>query len=263
MDHAEVRDRLEQAAAEPGGMDRLLTGEAADTDVAEHLDGCADCRAELEDLRLTTAEVRDVIRSTPSADLRDRTLAHVASAGRRRGEGVDVARLRPAWLPAAWAGTVAAAAVVAGLLVWGGISSRLAEGESALAEQRSTVAGLSIVTDWALRLGADPEASGVRLAAADDGAASGTVLFSPSSGELVMVATGLPAAPGGQEYRCWIVEGGERVPIGAMYRAGALAYWAGEIEALRGTASEVEFGVSLVDSDSEGVSGEVVLAGSS
>jgi hypothetical protein len=125
------------------------------------------------------------------------------------------------------------------------------------------VAGLAIVTDWTLRLGADPAATGVRLAADEGGDAAGTVLFSPERGELVMVASGLPVPPDGQEYRCWIEEGGGRVPIGAMYRAGSIAYWAGEVGALRGRQGSVAFGVSLVDAESDGVSGEVVLAGAS
>jgi Anti-sigma-K factor rskA len=165
--------------------------------------------------------------------------------------------------PAAWAASVAAAAVAAGILVWGMTTSRLADTESTIAAQRATVAGLSNVVDWTVRLSADPETSGVRLTSAGNGGATGTVLYSPERGELVMVASGLPAPPAGQEYRCWIEEGGERVPIGAMYRAGALAYWAGEVDALRGREGDLAFGVSLVDADSEGISGEVVLAGAS
>jgi Anti-sigma-K factor rskA len=263
MDHAEARDRLEKAAAEPGAIDRLMAGESPDAALAEHLDGCADCRAELDVLRQTAAAVRDAVRETPSADLRERTLAYVARVGRPRGADVSPAASRPGWLPAAWTAAVAAAAVVVGLFVWSGTSSRLAEADAAIADQRATLAGLSIVIDWTLRLSADPETSGVQLAADGAGAATGTVLYSPDRGELVMVASGLPVPPDGQEYRCWIQENGERVPIGAMYRAGALAYWAGDVDALRGRGDGLAFGVSLVDAASEGISGEVVLAGAS
>jgi len=263
MDHADVRDRLDQAAVEAGGLDRMLTSTHPEHKaLAEHLDECAECRAELVALRRTSAAVREVVRDTPSADLRDRTLAHVAGAGRSRDVAIDVVAPRPRWLPTAWAAGVAAAAVV-GLLVWGSTNARLEEADAAIAEQRATAAGLSIVMDWTMRLSADPDATGVRLAAGGGRGAAGTVLFSPDRGELVMVASGLPVPPDGQEYRCWIEEDGERVPIGAMYRAGSLAYWAGEVDALRGRQGSVAFGVSLVDTRSDGVSGEVVLAGAS
>ena len=101
----------------------------------------------------------------------------------------------------------------------------------------------------------------IRLEAPDGGAQAGTVLFSDATGELAMVASGLPALPEGQEYRCWVEVDGTRVPIGTMYRAGELSYWVGEVDETIGVDAGRAFGVSLMASAADGVDGEVVLLG--
>jgi hypothetical protein len=161
---------------------------------------------------------------------------------------------------AAFFAGVAASALIAGLVTWGAINARLTAADAAIAEQRSTIAGLAIVADWTLRLSGDPAASHVRLQAADGGAQEGTVVLAGERNELVMVASGLPLPPPGQEYRCWVETSGERVAIGRMYRAGELAYWVGELE--QGiTDEDLRFGVTQVDAASSGLTGDVVLIG--
>ncbi|HYC07173.1 MAG TPA: hypothetical protein VEG29_04550, partial [Candidatus Binatia bacterium] len=86
MDHADVREILEVAAAEPGGIDRLMAGDTADARaVAGHLAGCLDCTAELDSLRRTAAILRDVVPAEAPVDLppelRERTLAYVRELG--------------------------------------------------------------------------------------------------------------------------------------------------------------------------------------
>ena len=47
MDHAEVRERLELAAIEPGELDRLAAGDTPDAAaIAGHLAGCPACAEE-------------------------------------------------------------------------------------------------------------------------------------------------------------------------------------------------------------------------
>jgi hypothetical protein len=262
MDHAEVRRHLEEAAVEPNGLERLLSSESREAvSVARHLDECAPCRAEMEALQRSSSTIRDVIRETPSRELRDRTLAHVARVGRARGVSADTPARRPGWQTAGWA--AAAAAVFVGAVVWSTTDARLRQVDAAMAEQRATLAGMAIVTDWTLRLSADPDATGLRLEAPGGGAGAGTVVYSAARGELVMVADGLPDPGIDQEYRCWVERDGQRVPIGTMYRAGDLAYWAGEVDLIRGVGDDLVIGVSLVDAASGGVSGEVVLAAAS
>lgn len=96
MDHDEVLEQLELAAVEPGGIDRLMAGDtAAAAAVAGHLAGCESCAGELERLRRATPLLRDVVRTTPPTDLRDRTLAFVRAQGVPRGRGAAAGRAAP------------------------------------------------------------------------------------------------------------------------------------------------------------------------
>jgi len=273
MDHAEARDQLEWAALEPGGIDRLLGAEHGDgLAIREHLAACPECRRELESLRASVSTIRQAVQLTPDPGLRARTLAQVSRLGRSRSA---TAQPSPAAVPApappssrwpslvgaaTFVAGVAASALLAGLIVWRATDARLTAADASLAEQRTTIAGLGIISDWTLRLSGDPAATHVRLTAADGGAQAGSVLLSATGTELVMVASGLSPPPGGREFRCWVEVAGEQVTIGRMYRAGELAYWVGELSRpiLDG---ELRFGVTLVDSATDGLSGEVVLIG--
>jgi hypothetical protein len=268
MDHAEVRELLELAAAEPGGVDGLLRGASPDAVRAtDHLAGCDACRAELSELRESAASIRDVIRGTPSPDLRARTLDLVAATGRSRDDGsparaASARRSSLRSLVPAIALGAAAAAVVAGVMVWRAVDVRLAAADAQIAEQRDALASLSLVTDWTLRLGAAPDAQLVRLEAhADGGTASGTVLISAERGELVMMATDLPAPPAGYEYRCWIDQGSGPERIGKMYRVGAVEYWGGGVDRIRGIEGPFTLGVTLA-SLTDTAAREPVLVGS-
>jgi hypothetical protein len=275
MDHAEVREILELAATEPGGADELLAGASAEAlGVHAHVAGCPSCRAELDELRRSSATIRDVIRTTPTAALRERTLSLVSTAGRvRSGEPASAAaiaapagprqrRAPMSWVPALTLGGLAAAAL-AGIIVWRTVDARLTAADMQIAEQREAIAGLTAVADWTLRLGTAPDATLVRLAPSNGSSATGTVLYSADRGQLVMTASDLPAPPAGQEYRCWIDQGDGPLRIGKMYPVGPVAYWGGEVERLHGISGALTFGVSLVDETGEGGASDVVLAGAS
>ncbi len=106
MNHADARDRIELAALEPDGLDRLMAGDTLEAAaVATHLAGCPACLDELGRLRRTAALVRRGLvaasslapegmdRDDPVADegsfdvpelppaLRERTLAYVRELG--------------------------------------------------------------------------------------------------------------------------------------------------------------------------------------
>jgi hypothetical protein len=109
------------------------------------------------------------------------------------------------------------------------------------------VSVLRATTDATLRLEALPDTRRIALAATATGAgATGTLLFSPSSGELVMVADGLGPLTGGQEYGCWVEANGTRTRIGRMYPGGGLQAWAGPVAGLADLPPDALFGVSLV-----------------
>ncbi len=301
MDHAEALERIEIAAAEPDGLERLMAGDTADAAaVAGHLAGCESCQAQLAAIRRTAALARRVIEAEPDPELKERTLAFIRQVGRDRSGGAAVAasaRLAPApgeavteapapvrassddapppnvvpfERPAAphlaerparirrWMtlGAVAAAIVVALVAGFAG-GAIVAPGQDSV---RQEVAVLRETAQGTVRVGAQPDAQ--RVALVSTGAApgaQGTALFSGSSGELVMVATGLEAPPAGMEYGCWIETGGDRRRIGKMYPGGELHAWVGPVSGLADLPAGTTFGVSLTPVG--GGPGEVVLTG--
>jgi hypothetical protein len=288
MDHTEVRELLEDAAIEPGGLERLMAGDTPTASiVAGHLAGCADCAEELERLRRSVGLIRPTVRAVPPPELKERTLAYVAALGRPRGAAAGAApapqsvvppRVAPATAPttaptpiAAGSGdrrpvsrlglfaSVAAAVIVAvtgtALLV----SANQASTSKALFAE---VEALGDVARWTLRVDAQQDVRRVELASVTGTPTSGSLVFSPSSKELVVVAEDLTPAAAGHEYRCWVEVGGKRSSIGKMFFGGELAYWVGDVELLAGLPSDARFGVSLVDLGAPGAPGESVLASS-
>ena len=99
----------------------------------------------------------------------------------------------------------------------------------------------------------------VSLEPAAGSAGSGTVMYSPTSGELAMTATGLSPAPSGAVYTCWVEQNGQRQAIGVLYVEGVDGTWAGFWTGLRGVRSGAIFGVSLVPAGA--ASGQPVMTG--
>jgi hypothetical protein len=294
MDHAEARELLELGAVEPAGLDRLMAGDTPQAAaLAGHLAGCPDCTAEMTRLREVAGIVRGVVRTTPPPDLRERTLSLVREVGRDRsgrravaaGAG-SVSASQAAVFPASGrlaqprgAGprtrgraaaalpllAVAAVLVVAvlgtGLVVSAQKDAAISRLDAAIQKQADAVSDLGTVTAWTLRVDGRPDVRRVALASAGGGAPSGTLVFSPASRELVVVATGLSEPPAGREYRCWVQAGGGRQPVGKMFFGGGLSYWVGKVDAVAGLGSDVEFGVSLVDLAAPSAPGDPVLTG--
>jgi hypothetical protein len=176
------------------------------------------------------------------ADIAEARLADQRSRGRRAARVAGLA----AALIAAVAGT--------GLILD-------ARNQSLIAQQAEIVAALSKVTSSTLRLEAQPDVRRVELAGGPGSAASGSILFSPASRELVVVASGLTEPAAGRELRCWVEVDGRRGPVGKMYFGGELSYWVGEVERLGEIGGDARFGVSLVNADGTSVEGDPVLIG--
>lgn len=270
MDHAEAREALELAAIEPGGLDRLMAGDIPEAAaVAGHLAGCDACTTELDRLRRAEPLLRDVIRTTPSPELRARTLDFVRARGVARG-AVTVPATTPAAVMAPavtaadgvrstrrsalpWVAAIAAAvllSVVATNLLIGG----------RLDQQQRAIRGLEAVTAATIGITAEPDARRVVLTSTG-GDASGSLLFSPATRELVVVARGLERPPDGQEFRCWLAIDGERQVIGRMFFANELAYWVGDTPAVGALPDDVTFGVSLVDVGGGALDADPVILG--
>ena len=281
MDHDEVLEQLELAAVEPDGLTRLMAGDTAlAAAIAGHLAGCDGCAGEFQRLSRAAPLLRDVVRTTPSADLRERTLAFVREHGVPRGEaavaaaavagGEAVAPSAP--IPGSltatrsrtaralpWVASIAAAvllSVVATLLI---VDRQVSE---RLAEQDRAIAGLEAVTSATIEITAQPDVERVTLASTDAAIDTyGSLLFSPSTADLVVVAEGLERPPQGQEYRCWVELAGKREPVGRMFFADDLAYWVGDTPSISDAGPGTTFGVSLTKVGSASIDAPPVLSG--
>lgn len=293
MDHHDVREMLEDAALEPDGLERLMAGDTPTAVlVAGHLAGCPDCAEELARLHRAARLIRPVVRSAPSPELRQRTLAYVAAVGRPRGHSAgDVtepvaaepagpvatgssappasdpiaiavatatrARTRPDRVPALVG--LAAGLIVA--IAGTGIVVN-ATRDADVRVQAAQVEALGTVARWTLRVDGQPDVRRIALTSTTGTSTTASLVFSPSTTELVVVADQLAPPPAGREYRCWLETGGRRASIGKMYFGGDLAYWVGEVAELAGLGPDARFGVSLVDLAGGGAPGEPVLVGS-
>jgi hypothetical protein len=273
MDHGEVLELLHDAAVEPGGLERLMAGDtSAASALAGHLAGCPSCTAELERLRRAVEVIRPVVAASPPPELREATLAYVAALGRPRSPissvGAGLGALdRPR--PASGAGvrrlpplrTLAALAAVLIVAVTGTGLAVTANRDAVLRDQAAEIDALGDVARWTLRVDAEADARRATLASDTGAGTTGTVVFSPTSTEVVVVADALARPVAGQEYRCWVEVGGVRRPIGKMFFGGSLAYWVGPVPEIKDLPAGARFGVSLVDVGGPAASGQPVLEG--
>jgi hypothetical protein len=286
MDHHEALEQLELAAVEPDGLERLMAGDTPmAAAVAGHLAGCEPCADELERLHRAVPLLRDVVRTTPPADMRERTLSYVRAAGVPRGAGATAPIVAPIdmGVPVAagttgsapvtprpelvrrraigilpWVASIAAAVVISVVASTFVIGNRV---DQQLADQDRAIAGLEAVTAATLEITADPAAQRVALESTAGTEASGSLLFSPTTTELVVVADGLEYPPAGQEYRCWLLVDGEREVVGRMYFADDLAFWVGVTPGVAAATPGTTFGVSLTGEDGSGAGADPVIAG--
>ncbi len=267
MEHAEALERIEIAAVEPLGLERLMAGDTPDgAAVAGHLAGCPSCTAELDRIRRTATIAREVIAAQPDPALRERTLTLVRAVGRDRpGAGAPVdapvdepgVHAPPRVVPAvaergrrsgrvprlAWVAGVAAALVVASAI---GLTAGGASRDGSIASRDREISVLRQATTVTMQIESQPDARSVSLAATPAGSgATGSLAFSPATGDLVVIATGLPVEGAGQEYGCWVEVNGERRRLGRMYWGGDVASWAGPAAGLADLPPGTVFGVSL------------------
>ena len=273
MDHDATREQLELAAAEPGGLERLMAGDTPTAQaVAAHLVGCPACADELARLERAARVISQAVREQPPSDLRERTLAAVRANGVQRGVAAPVDASVPlaaatagGYSPGAlaanrgrtalgWVAAIAAVTLVSVIATSAIVGSRLDERFSAQAEE---IEALEQVTLATLEVTAQPDVERVALAGAG---ATGSLVYSPSSTELVVVATGLTPPPAGQEYRCWVEQAGDREGVGKMFFSDDLAYWIGPVAAVQGLVDDATFGVTLVSLDGS-TDGQDVMEG--
>jgi len=163
-----------------------------------HLEGCDECRAEVDELRDAAAALANGIEPVePPPALRSRILAEA----RRGGDVVPLRRKRFALSPSLLTATAAAAAVVAvGLGIWSGsLSQSLDRERSARAAERA-----------ALAIAADPTARRIPVSGA-----RGALYVTPA-GRAALALLDLEPPPDGKTYEAWVFEGETPKPAGTF-----------------------------------------------
>ena len=282
MDHESTREQLDLAAVEPGGLERLMAGDTVTAQaVVAHLAGCRSCTDELARLQQTAVLIETTVREMPSPDLRARTLAAIRAEGVIRplpaavipvqipvasgpalaSDGPPAAatgRLRRLPPLVGWVAAVAAAVVLSVVATSLLVGARV---DGQLATQAQSIAALEEVTTATLTVTGQPDAEHVRLAGVSNPMLDGSLAYSPTTTELVVVATGLTPPSGDLEYRCWVEVGGTRHRVGKMFFSHDLAYWVGPAPAVSGLWKDATFGVSLVGASGGAVDTDPVLRG--
>ena len=159
-----------------------------------------------------------------------------------------------------WVAAIAAAVLLSVGLTTVVVTNRL---DAELAAQADTIADLEKVTLSTVEVASEPDATSVALSGTQDPAMSGSIVFSPTTTDLVVVATGMTEPAAGLEYSCWMDAGAGRVRIGKMFFGGGLAYWVGDSPPIEGLTSPAAFGVSLVEVGASAMDPPPVLIGRS
>lgn len=174
----------------------------------EHLEACAACRREVEELQATAAELGAASHEPPPGRLKDAVLAEIDRTRQLpplprddAGDDADVVPLRRSWPQRALAPAAAVLAlVVAGqLVVIRDMNGRIDQLEAATAPTDLLAAGDLMVVEVA-----GPEGS------------HGRVLASPTMGEGMFVIEGMSPAPAEQDYQLWLITADGAVPAGLL-----------------------------------------------
>ena len=163
-----------------------------------HLAGCPACRSEVDSLREAAALLAETTVTVPSAELRDRVLADVASTRPLPPAQATVTALAPRRRRRVTTFLAAAAAVVAigtGGIVWQQMSD---DGP----------------TDRVEQIQAADDVQRFTVPVGDGGSA--TVYRSEDLNAAAIVTKDMPSAPSGSQYVLWLQHGSMMTPAGVM-----------------------------------------------
>ncbi|WP_116949645.1 anti-sigma factor [Jiangella endophytica] len=169
----------------------------------QHLERCADCRVEVDELRETAARLGAATAVTPPPRMREQVLARVAEV-RPLPPRVAAGRapVLRRWWPRVATGLVAAS--LAGIVVLGirlnDVQDELDRSQQIGAQMRQLV-----------------EADDMRMVRVGEGDSQGTVLVARSLDVAVFIGDGMPPAPDGHTYQLWLMH-----DDGGMVSAGVL-----------------------------------------
>lgn len=178
-----------------------------------HLASCEACAAETAEFLQTAAMVGSAEAEPAPASLRDAVMAEIAITRQDRPVAAMMARPN-VQLPSTsgWRQRVAlpAAAVMAILVI--GLTSIVTGLNGRIATLETSAGG---VTD--IVAAADAETFDVTSA----NGVAGRVVYSPVRGEAVFIASGMNAAPEGQAYALWFLDGTNKPTAAGLFNADA------------------------------------------
>jgi len=187
--------------AGPYALDALEDLERARFD--RHLVTCEACQLETKELQATVARLAEAEAATAPAALRDAVLAQIASTPQvvpqyspTAADTPGKARRLTRWLAAT------AAVLAMGTVGAGTFSYQEPQTTETLTAQSQMIADLVASPDTIVR----------KMPMGD---ASSAVVMSPSRGQAMMIAQGVPALPAGQTYELWtLTADGDARPAG-------------------------------------------------
>ncbi|WP_372735181.1 anti-sigma factor domain-containing protein [Nocardioides sp.] len=162
-----------------------------------HLAHCEACTGEIESLREATALLAETSAVPPSAALRSRVLAEIATVRPLPPLVTNAAEARvPRWRRLSTLVAAAAAAVAIGTtgVVW----QQMSDGPESVAEHVLTASDAQTFTQTL------------------PGGATATVVRSEKLNEAVLITKDMPAAPTGHNYALWLQHDDVMVPAGIM-----------------------------------------------
>lgn len=200
--------------------------------VEEHLDACAECRAEMEEWRDTASALAYIAPAAePSPALRSRILESVraessssqplpGAAGEVKGEAVPsnvIPLPRAGWTRAQIFGAIAASLIIAALASSLFVTRlRLREARRELARYETAVMTLAKEAERereARELLTSPQSQSAVLAGTPMAPeARARIAFDRRTGQAMLFAYNLPPVPAGKAYQLWFISGGKVMP---------------------------------------------------
>jgi hypothetical protein len=223
MDHAAVREWLEEAFFTPGALE---ADDATAGAVRAHVGECRECAAHAVALRMTALKL-DLARG-PSPQLRERVLETARRVGRPRPAVAKRAIAPPAAAPPPWWQTGLAWRFATAVLVVGIVGAALGAWwagsiNPGSTEGRQLADAVAMMADLSGRPGTN------ELVLRDvGGAAAGVVLVSNASHQVAVFTASLPRSAQGT-YDCYLERAGQRTWIGPMHWTEGVQFWAGQM----------------------------------
>ena len=233
MEHQEYQELLALHA-----LDALDASEARVLE--EHLGTCADCRAEMIELRDGAALLAHAATpAEPSAEVRNRILSSVRAqreeAQSPSAPSARVVPLQPRAPRNIWtiglrlAAAIAFVALLTGVIVLWRRDVRMRQEIAQLSRQVNTqqhelVRDRSVLDRQrdALALLNSPTAKKMELAGSQTAqSARGTFVYDPKTGRAILMAEGLPATPGDKAYELWFIPKGHSPMAGRIFTVDA------------------------------------------